>query len=137
MSSSKIIAQVHPLVIMNVADHCNRAMYIEPKQSRNLGVLLGKQEGKTIEIINTVEIAFKHELAKIVIDEAFLKRRLDAYKKMFPNLDCLGWYSTGVAQVRDAPEDEDFHLQESISRHCENPIYLIMNVNSEEAKSKK
>ena len=72
MSSSKIVAQVHPLVIMNVADHCNRAIYIEPKQSRNLGVLLGKQEGKTIEIINTVEIAFKQELDKIVIEESFL-----------------------------------------------------------------
>jgi hypothetical protein len=44
-------------------------------------------------------------LDKILIDEAFLKKRLDAYKKMFPNLDCLGWYSTGVAQVRDSPEE--------------------------------
>ena len=56
---------------------------------------------------------------------------------MFPNLDCLGWYSTGVAQTKDTPDDNDFSLQESISRHCENPIYLIMNVNSEEAKNKK
>ena len=32
---------------------------------------------------------------EIQIDMTFLKRRLDAYKKMFPTLDCLGWYKTG------------------------------------------
>jgi hypothetical protein len=41
-SQSNIKVQVHPLAIMNCADHCNRAKYIEPKLSRVFGVLLGK-----------------------------------------------------------------------------------------------
>ena len=49
---------VHPLVVMNVSDHCNRAKYIEPKLTRVLGVLLGKQEGKALEINNTIEISY-------------------------------------------------------------------------------
>jgi len=60
-STSNLAVQVHPLVIMNVADHCNRVKYIEPKQSRVLGVLLGKQDGKILDIINTIEIRFDRQ----------------------------------------------------------------------------
>lgn len=41
-SQSSLKVKVHPLVVMNVSDHCNRAKYIEPKLTRVLGVLLGK-----------------------------------------------------------------------------------------------
>ena len=58
-SQSSLRVKVHPLVVMNVSDHCNRAKYIEPKLIRVLGVLLGKQEGKALEINNTIEIAYK------------------------------------------------------------------------------
>ena len=94
-SQNNLVVSVHALVVMNTSDHCNRAKYIAPKLNRVFGVLLGKQEGKVLELINTVEIAYKVEDGQIKFDEAFLKRRLDAYKKMFPNLDCVGWYSTG------------------------------------------
>lgn len=61
-----------------------------------MGVLLGKQEGKVLELINSVEISFKIDSSGVLkIDESFVRRRLEAYKKMFPNLVCLGWYSTG------------------------------------------
>jgi hypothetical protein len=45
-----------------------------------------------------------------------LKRRVDAYKKMFPNLDCVGWYSTGDEHKADWSQDivGDLHLQKSI-----------------------
>jgi COP9 signalosome complex subunit 6 len=103
-SQSNLVVQVHPLVIMNAADHCNRAKYIEPKQNRVMGVLLGKQEDKVLEVVNSVEISFKHEANQILIDETYLQRRLEAYKKMYPTLDCLGWYSTGVLQAQDTPD---------------------------------
>ena len=107
---------MHPLVVMNVSDHCNRAKYIEPKLTRVLGVLLGKQEGKALEINNTIEIYYKVGGDKaLIIDEAFLKKRLDAYKKMFPNLDCVGWYSTGSENFKDTPDQaKDMVLQKSI-----------------------
>jgi len=40
--SSNLIVKVHPLAVMNVSDHCNRAKYIVPKLTRVLGILLGK-----------------------------------------------------------------------------------------------
>lgn len=92
---------VHALVIMNIADHCNRAKYlgneIVGKLNRVLGVILGKLDGKSMDLSNTIEIKYKVNKGKIVVDEAFLVRRLQAYKKMFPNLDCVGWYSAGAA----------------------------------------
>ena len=74
---------------------------------------------------------------QLIINEEFLKRRLEAYKKMFPNLDCLGWYSTGSSQKSDYPKVEDLQVQKSIQRYSENPIYLIMNTESQEASKKK
>jgi len=111
---------------MNVSDHCNRSKYIDPKQTRVLGILLGKQEGNAMDIINTIEI----KVSNNVIDEAFLKRRLEAYKKMFPTLDCAGWYSTGSRHNVDGPLADDLQLQKSILAYCENPLYLVMNTES-------
>ena len=52
-------------------------------QAEEMGKL--KQQVKSLET----------KTNQIEIDEAFLKRRIDAFKKMFPNLDTVGWYSTG------------------------------------------
>lgn len=57
---------------------------------------------------------------------------------MFPTIDILGWYSTGVGQTSDVPDiKDDLQVQKSFSQFCENPIYLIMNTYSEEANAKK
>ena len=55
-------------------------------------------------MINSIEIKFDKNGN---IDEEFAGRRLAAYKKMFPNLDCLGWYSTGSDQKIDFPTDKE------------------------------
>ena len=55
---------------------------------------------------------------------------------MYQTLDCLGWYSAGDDQKNDLPDNYDLELQQSIYLHCENPIYLIMNVKSEDAKNR-
>ena len=128
---------IHPLVIMNCSDHCNRVKYIEPKQTRVLGILLGKQEGKTVEIINSFEIKFAMNNQVLKVDDNFVERRLKAYKVMFPNLDCLGWYSSGPAQSSDFPDAADLQIQKSVINFCESPIYMIMNTSSEQAKNKK
>lgn len=71
-SKGSMRVQVHPLVIMNVADHCNRAKYIEPKQTRVLGVILGKQEDKVLELVNSLEICYTKEAGSTIINEAYL-----------------------------------------------------------------
>ena len=85
-------------------------------------------------MINSIEIKFDKNGN---IDEEFAGRRLAAYKKMFPNLDFLGWYSTGSDQKIDFPTDKEMQLQKVILKFCESPILLIMNVTSEAAANKK
>jgi COP9 signalosome complex subunit 6 len=71
-----------------------RARWIENQaNTRVIGALLGKQEGKVIEVVNTVEFSFKRDGDNILINEDFAKKRLDAYKQMFGNLQCIGWYT--------------------------------------------
>ena len=71
------------------------------------------------------------------IDKAFMLRRLKAYKHMFPNLDCLGWYKNDLGNPTDVPVENDLNLQEVIQQACDNPIFLILNDKSQTAMKKK
>ena len=90
--SGALTIQVHPLVVMNVADHQTRAKF-RTKPIRVIGVILGKQRGRILEIENTIETQFKVNSGKIEIDVEFTKMRINAYKTMYADLDVIGWYS--------------------------------------------
>ena len=87
---------------MNIADHLTRAKYRQEPGNRGyrvIGCILGRQEGRTLEIMNSVETRFEHQdpsdphVTGINIDEDFTKGRVESYKEMFPDLDAVGWYS--------------------------------------------
>jgi COP9 signalosome complex subunit 6 len=89
---------LHPLAVLNISDHLTRAKYQMGKDTnyRVIGVLLGKQHGRSLDVVNTVEISFGMDKGKELrdrIDERFCQERLEAYKKIFPDLECIGWYS--------------------------------------------
>lgn len=110
-SQSNFSVHVHPLVILNMQDHGIRARYTEPNRSRVLGVVLGKREGKVLELINTIEILYTIVDKKLVIDNNFLVDRLKGYKTMYPTLGCVGWYSTGKAHAKvDVPFIDDMQV---------------------------
>ena len=61
---------------------------------------------------------------------------------MYPDLDCLGWYSTdakcGPEVKFDTPSTQDLAtLKNTVSKFAENPLMLIMNTASQSAKDKK
>ena len=86
--------ELHPLAVLNISDHLTRAKYQMGKDTdyRVIGVLLGNQQGRSLDIVNTVEVKFDQHHR---LDEPFCEERLTAYKKMFPDLDCIGWYTAG------------------------------------------
>jgi len=51
---------LHPLAVLNISDHLTRAKYQMGKDSnyRVIGCLLGKQQGRFLDVVNTVEISF-------------------------------------------------------------------------------
>lgn len=54
-----------------------------------MGALLGKQASRNLEVVNTVEL----KLSGDFIDEPFATARLASYKQIFPDLECIGWYT--------------------------------------------
>ena len=136
------------MVVMNIADHMTRSKYrVAGGKPRVIGAILGQQEDRVLEVCNTVEIEFtaKQDLtgaSQITINEKFFNERLDAYKTMFPDLDCLGWYSADATAGADPKFDEPTKgdleiLKKVISKRADNPLMLIMNEESGFAKDRK
>ena len=136
-----VTISLHPLAVLNISDHLTRDMYQKGKTSnyRVIGALLGKQSGRSLDIVNTVEIKFKEENKKEnreAIDEIFCQERLEAYKKLFPDLDCIGWYSAQGGKL-DSPTPADLLLHKKFQKFTENPLFAILCPESVEALKKK
>lgn len=89
-----------------------------------------------VEIVNSIEFRFNNFGKGQKVDIEFAKQRLTAYKKMFPNLDTLGWYQSNSDLPSDVPSADDIKLQEQIQELVDNPIYLIFNEKSADAKKR-
>ena len=137
---------------MNIADHLTRAKYRQdpPKKAgyRVIGCILGRQDGRTLEIMNSVEAVFEHNdpsdrsVNSITVDERFISGRVASYKEMFPDLDAVGWYSvkgtTSSDDSGDKPTVDDLAVMKSVfSKVCDNPIFLLMNPQSQAARDTK
>ena len=61
--SGALTIQVHPLVVMNIADHLTRSKYRTqtPGGPRVIGIILGKQEGRLLEVVNTIETKYTRQ----------------------------------------------------------------------------
>lgn len=83
-----------------------------------------------MEIVNTVELSFKFcspQEGDIKIDDNFCQQRLEAYKKLFPDLDCIGWYTSSNV---DLPSEADAIVNKKLQRFSENPFLMILNPDS-------
>ena len=61
------------------------------------GALIGKQNGRDIELMNSFELALDHQLSTseaVVIDFKYYKMREEHFKQGFSDMDILGWYCT-------------------------------------------
>lgn len=124
-----------------MSDHLTRAKYLTQKGQEYvvIGILLGKQQGRHLEICNSLELKFKSSKGvedRGTIDEGFCRERLDNYKKLFPELDPVGWYITGKNQT-DAPSPAIGAIHKQFQQFVESPLLIILNPESEDARKKK
>lgn len=50
---------LHPLVVLSIADHYTREVAQNPNGSRRcVGLLFGQQNGRVVEVVETVEVTF-------------------------------------------------------------------------------
>eukprot|EP01103_Thecamoeba_quadrilineata_P012686 TRINITY_DN3326_c0_g1_i2.p1 TRINITY_DN3326_c0_g1~~TRINITY_DN3326_c0_g1_i2.p1 ORF type:complete len:246 (+),score=41.47 TRINITY_DN3326_c0_g1_i2:28-738(+) len=111
---------LHPLVIINISDHFTRqrVRFTTTPSARVFGALLGIQSGRNIEIFNSFELVY----ANNAIDTEYFATKLEQMKSVFPNYDCLGWYSTG-----NEPLPSDTDLNKQVLQFNENPLYLLLD----------
>lgn len=140
---------LHPLVVVNISDHhtrfeamrmfpdaaarnaCNNTeLAAEPLNDekgnvRVVGILLGEQEGRTVEVCHSFELPGKvsGDLKTTNIDVNFMQQRIEQYKQIFPRYAVVGWYSTAPAVTED-----DLRLHADVfSVLNESPVLLVIN----------
>jgi len=121
--SGQLSISLHPLVVINMSDHWTRTKVQQRQDNpRVIGAFLGLQNGRQIEICNSFELVFSVVDGTIVIDQTYLHKKQEQFKKVFPTYDFLGWYSTGN-QVQNA----DVAIHKQIMEINESPLYLLMD----------
>lgn len=120
--SGSLIANLHPLVIMNISEHWTRLKAQNASEQQVIGALIGKQQGRSIEIMNSFELLFDRIEMDIVVDRTYYNTKEEQFKQVFPDLEFLGWYTTG-----DAPDESDIKVHRQICEINESPVLLKLN----------
>lgn len=96
---SSVTLSLHPLVIMNIAEHSTRVRVQTNSSTYVYGALLGKTKGRHVELCNTFEFKLNSTQSSTTtntnttIDTEFLTRKLELIKQVHPDLDFIGWYT--------------------------------------------
>lgn len=91
-----VTVELHPLVILNISEHWTRNKVKENSSAVSVyGVLLGKQVGNCIEVSNSFELLLDQTNSSVNTD--FYNSREAQCKQIYPELDVVGWYTTGGA----------------------------------------
>ncbi|WMV48702.1 hypothetical protein MTR67_042087 [Solanum verrucosum] len=134
--TSGLTFKLHPLVLLNISHHNTRVKSqatgsdagagtsagadSPPPPPRVFVCVIGVQRGRTVEIFNSVELLYDPSTHSL--DCAFLEKKQELYKKVFPNFYILGWYSTGS----DAQES-DMNIHGALMDINESPLYVLLN----------
>ncbi|KAG5648221.1 hypothetical protein DXG03_006178 [Asterophora parasitica] len=123
-TTSGLTLSLHPLPILNISEHLTRLKLQKNTPSPFvLGALLGTQNGREVEIVNTFELAME-ENAEDAVDHGFLVSRRDQYKQVFPSLEFIGWYT-----VAPQPTSRHIAFHEQFTGYCSTPLLLVLQPN--------
>ncbi|KAH9947711.1 COP9 signalosome subunit 6 [Amylocystis lapponica] len=119
-STAALSLSLHPLPILNISEHLTR-LKLQTGSSIPfvLGALLGTQNGREVEIVNTFELAVEDDSA--TVDHDFLLTRKDQYKQVFPSLEFIGWYT-----VATRPNAKHIALNDQFMPYSSTPLLLLM-----------
>ncbi|KAH7104275.1 COP9 signalosome subunit 6 [Auriculariales sp. MPI-PUGE-AT-0066] len=127
-TTSTLSLALHPLPILNISEHLTRLKLQQNKQSPFvLGALLGTQNGREVEIVNTFELAVVPDTKNTPepkVDHDFLTSRRDQYKQVFPSLEFIGWYSAAPI-----PTATHISLHNQFTTYSSTPLLLLLQPN--------
>lgn len=122
-SSGSLAVLLHPLVIINVSEHYTRTRAQNDGAGVNVfGAILGVQDGRRIELFNSFELVVNTVDGADMIDAEFLESKSMQFKEVFPNLDLLGWYTTGPAVT-----EAHMEVHKQMMSGNESPLFLLLD----------
>lgn len=127
-SSGSVSIALHPLVIMNVAEHWTRSKAQEDRLAV-IGALIGRQKGRSLEIMNSFELQIDVIDKMTIINKDYYEQKESQFKQVFPDLDFLGWYSIG-----DAPTLQDILMHKQVCEINESPVFLLLSPQNRQSR---
>ncbi|KAI7848350.1 maintenance of mitochondrial structure and function-domain-containing protein [Circinella umbellata] len=116
--------QVHPLVLLSATDHYNRVA--KDTRKRVVGVLLGQQKGKTVNVSNSFAVPFEEDEkdpSVWFLDHNYIEGMNTMFKKVNAKEKMIGWYHSGP-KLRSS----DLEINELFKRYTPNPVLVIVDV---------
>ncbi|KIM29040.1 hypothetical protein M408DRAFT_329068 [Serendipita vermifera MAFF 305830] len=123
-TTSGLSASLHPLPILNISEHFTRVrLQNNVSLPFIVGALLGTQNGREVEIVNTFELSatIPHDGSEPVLDHTFATARREQYKQVFPSLEVIGWYT-----VSPQPTPVHIAMVSQFSTYTQNPLLLLL-----------
>lgn len=127
-SSGSVSIALHPLVIMNVAEHWTRSK-AQDERLAVIGALIGRQKGRSMEIMNSFELLVDVIDDAKIINRDYYEQKEAQFKQVFPDLDFLGWYAIG-----ESPTAEDIGIHKQVCEINESPVFLKMNPSNRQSR---
>ncbi|KAI8377638.1 maintenance of mitochondrial structure and function-domain-containing protein [Radiomyces spectabilis] len=122
--SSATTVHVHPLVLLSATDHYNRVA--KDTRKRVVGVLLGQQKGKTVNVSNSFAVPFEEDEkdpSVWFLDHNYVEAMNDMFKKVNAKEKLIGWYHSGP-KLRSS----DLEINDLFKRYTPNPVLVIVDV---------
>lgn len=122
---------VHPMVLLHVLDHHNRR---QEAAGRVIGTLLGRRDGKTVEVTNCFAVPHAERGDEVAIGKDFNKQMLALHLKANRKEQVVGWYASAALgeQGEDGPEliaDTSSLIHEFYAGESDegDPIHLVVD----------
>ncbi|KAH7924755.1 Mov34-domain-containing protein [Leucogyrophana mollusca] len=116
---------VHPLVLLSVTDHHARSVS-RNSSKRVVGVLLGQDNGKTVNVANSFGIPFEEDEKDPrtwFLDHNYIEGMFDMFRKVNARERMIGWYHTGP-KLRASDQE----INDLFKRFIARPIMVIVDV---------
>ncbi|PWN96358.1 Mov34-domain-containing protein [Tilletiopsis washingtonensis] len=130
LALSAIQVQVHPLVLLSVTDHASRSA--TGARKRVLGVLLGQDNGASINVANSFAVPFEEDeggadgaKSTWFLDHDYIESMMEMSKKVTAREKMVGWYHTGP-RLRAS----DLEINDLMKRFIPRPVMVIVDPRS-------
>ncbi|XP_075764140.1 COP9 signalosome complex subunit 6 isoform X2 [Pelodiscus sinensis] len=120
--TGSVSVALHPLVILNISDHWIRMRSQEGRPVQVIGALIGRQEGRNIEVMNSFELLSHAAEESTLIDKEYYYTKEEQFKQVFKDLEFLGWYTTG-----GPPDQSDIHVHKQLPVSVFESVIDIIN----------